>query len=103
MYIDPNFKPKGLQLHLEVDGATPDDIKRGLDAAKAYLGQSSANPFAAYSACDARDHSQDDDELSTEAHFLADFWAIAGKVALDAACANMPYGPKSYVSCLLVG
>jgi hypothetical protein len=92
--IDRYLRPEGLRFNLEVDGATDQDIQRGIYAATRVFFEADLSPYAA--GCAVFYVEADDDDFPVSDEHVAWFakWNEANHAAIAAACANMPWGTK---------
>lgn len=97
--LDRHAHPSELHLTLELDGASEQDIARGLQAAQEVFRQADVSSYAAAVAL-AYQESESDDlaEIMTDEQFAwADVWRVAEAAAVQAACRDLPAGSKSYL------
>lgn len=97
--LDRHAQPTGLHLELELDGASEQDIARGIQAAQEVFRQANVSSYAAAMAL-AYQESESDDvyEMMTDEQFAwADVWRVAEAAAVQAACRDLPPGRKSFL------
>lgn len=92
VHIDRHYRPPGLHFTLDVDGATPEDIERGINAAKRVFMHANLSPYAAGEAVFYVEAEDDDFPVSKEHLDWYSKWSEANDAAVSAACANMPPG-----------
>lgn len=95
--IDRYFEPPGLRLTLELDGATAQDIERGINAAEEVFLRAGISSYAAASAADCQALEDPSQVLTPEQCEWADLWRDAEEAAAAAACRDLPAGEKSYL------
>lgn len=96
--IDRHFRPPGLRLTLELDGATEQDIERGITAANRVFLLAELSSYAAASAVHYQELEDPPDlVLTSEQHEWAGIWWDAEEAAIAAACSEMPAGEKTYL------
>jgi hypothetical protein len=92
--IDRHYRPPGLRFTLDVDGASTEDIERGINAAKRVFLLAELSPYAAGCAVFYVE-AEDEDFPVTKDHLeWYSRWSEANKAAVSAACENMPFGTK---------
>ncbi len=94
--IDRHYRPPGLRLTLDVDGATAQDIERGINAAKRVFLLAEISSYAAVSAASYMDLDDPNLQLTDQQHEWAGVWWDADEAAIEAACSEMPAGEKTY-------
>jgi len=95
--IDRHYDPPGLRLTLELDGATHQDIERGINAAKGVFALAQVSSYAAAIAADYQDLEDPDLVLTSEQHEWAGIWWDAQEAAVAAACSELPAGEKTFL------
>lgn len=95
--IDRHYDPPGLRLTLELDGATQQDIERGIDAAKGVFALAQVSSYAAAIAADYQDLEDPNLVLTSEQHEWAGIWWDAQEAAVAAACSELPAGEKTFL------
>jgi hypothetical protein len=92
--IDRNYRPEGLKFDLDVDGASPEDIERGIFAATRVFREADLSPYAAGVAVFYVEAQDDDFPVSPEHLDWYAKWSEATRAAVSAACENIPLGTK---------
>lgn len=92
--IDRHYRPEGLRFILTVEGATTQDIQRGIYAATRVFYDADVSPYAAGCAVFYYEAQDDDFPVSAEHLEWVAKWNEAINAAVSAACANMPLGSK---------
>lgn len=95
--IDRNFRPPGLRLIFELDGATEQDIERGISAAERVFLLAEVSSYAAAIAADCQALEDPSQVLTSEQCEWADLWWEAEEAAVAAACRQLPAGQKTYL------
>jgi len=95
--IDRHYDPPGLRLTLELDGATQQDIERGINAAKGVFALAQVSSYAAAIAADYQDLEDPDMVLTSEQHDWAGIWWDAQEAAVAAACSELQAGEKTFL------
>lgn len=95
--IDRHDDPPGLRLTLELDGATQQEIERGINAAKRVFALAQVSSYAAAIAADYQDLEDPDLVLTSEQHEWAGIWWDAQEAAVAAACSEMQAGEKTFL------
>jgi hypothetical protein len=93
-HIDRHYRPPGLRFELDVDGATPEDIERGINAAKRVFLLADLSPYAAGCAVFYVEAEDEDSPVSKDHLDWYSKWSEANNAAVSTACANMPPGAK---------
>lgn len=97
-FPDRHAEPAGLHLALELEGASEQDIARGLQAAKDVFRQADVSPYAATVALAYQESESNDLSRLTDEQFAwADVWRLAEEAAVQAACRDLPPGRKSFL------
>lgn len=95
--IDRHFRPPGLRLTLELDGATEQDVERGINAAKRVFLLAEVSSYAAAIAAECQESEDPNFMLTADQHEWAGIWWDAQEAAIEAACSEMPAGEKTYL------
>lgn len=95
--IDRHDEPPGLRLTLELDGATQQDIERGINAAKGVFALAQVSSYAAAIAADYQALEDPELLLTAEQHEWAGIWWDAQEAAVAAACSELPAGEKTFL------
>jgi hypothetical protein len=95
-------QPRDWRFDLDIEGATEEDLARGVAAAVAVVEAANVDPWVGARAINAMEWSMVDDlETLTDADVEAGLkYADAVEAALVAGCRNLPNTPKKYNFCL---
>jgi len=96
-----------MKLRLEIQGASPEEQQRGIEAAKAAFasaGISAEQAADGMSALEGWDDASfaDEEEPTEEEDNAASVWMDANKAAISACCADWPVVPENYLFLELV-
>jgi hypothetical protein len=92
--IDRYYQPEGLRFNLDVDGATVQDIQRGVYAATRVFHEADLSPYAAGVAVFYVEAEDEDFPVTNEHLDWYAKWSEATEAAVSAACVNMPLGTR---------
>ena len=96
--LDRHAQPAGLHLELELEGASEQDLARGIEAAQEVFRQADVSSYAAAVAMFYQEiEGYDLDELTAEQYDWAEVWRVAEAAAVQAACRDLPPGRKSFL------
>lgn len=95
--IDRYYRPHGLRLTLHLDGATPQDIERGINAAKRVFLLANVSSYAAAVAVFYQDVEDPEVALTPEQQDWGGLWREAEEAAVQAACSEMSPGRKTFL------